>query len=281
MTEDLAYPQVGTSCPAVEQRLDLEAVTVPGTAPQRGCLALGTLCAQLNETEVIERVLPERGVAVAEIAPRLAIANVREESKGTIPDPPHRGQVLRATACDCSGPLHKVGPRAESINIEQDLDRVHRPVGVQHHDHVAFSGEQAGRNCVPFSRVAVLDHLGRGAHRPDDRGCAVLGPPVDNDDLFDAVRQAAQHPGDVLALVFRGDDNRDRRIRRSQSALSRARARDTGPAVRSWRLESLPVRSQQCHYRLSASDSRPSAVTVTTGLPSTHTRKGRPLTGSR
>jgi hypothetical protein len=117
MTEDFDDPQVGTRRSTVEQRFDLEAVTVPGTAPQRGCLALGTWCTQPDETEVIERVLPERGVAVAEIAPRLAIREVREEPKGAIADPSHRGEVLRATACDCPGPLHKVGPGAESLNV--------------------------------------------------------------------------------------------------------------------------------------------------------------------
>jgi hypothetical protein len=90
MTEDFDDPQVGTRRSTVEQRFDLEAVTVPGTAPQRGCLALGTWCTQPDETEVIERVLPERGVAVAEIAPRLAIREVREEPKGAIADPPRR-----------------------------------------------------------------------------------------------------------------------------------------------------------------------------------------------
>jgi hypothetical protein len=47
MTKDLGDLQVGTRCSAVDQRLDLEAVTVPGSAPQCGRLALGTLRAQL------------------------------------------------------------------------------------------------------------------------------------------------------------------------------------------------------------------------------------------
>ena len=145
---DLDDAQTGGQGPDVQERLHLEAGH--------------------TRVEGRQHVPPEGHVAVAEIGVAAAEGDPDRLGQHEVAERPQRGQVAAATALQETGALGHVGAGVQRGDEGGDVVRIHRPVGVHHHQDVAAGGVEAGLQGDALAGPLLQHDGGVGTQLADD-----------------------------------------------------------------------------------------------------------------
>ena len=158
-----------------------------------------------------QAVAPERVVAVAEVGIARAEEHVDQQVQRVIARTPQRRDVAAAPAEREARTLGEVVSLEQRGDEQRDLRRIGRAVGIEHHDDVAGGRREAAGERVALAARVLKNHADVRADRARHGDRVVDRMPVDDHDLVDERRQAAQHVRQVRGLVERRNDDADRR----------------------------------------------------------------------